>query len=172
MTTKTYRFKLDDVLLEKIKQFADLHRDDEPDTFSDSFDQWFKENNELIKREERRLILLGYDKSIQTKIFKSARYYFKNKCVQEKEPTQRRNYVGSTKEFREAIDSHISNIANKLGLKPASAFSNFILHADYQMILTKAKEDFRGYGFSTDMIDNKIKKTYKNRYFTHQKHNL
>ena len=169
MTTKTYRFKLDEVLLEKIQHFAITHRKDEPDTFCTSFDLWFKDHYELVQREEQRLIVLGYDKNIQTKIFKSARYYFKNKQCHEKETTQRRNYVGSTKEFREAIDTHISNIANKLDLKPARAFSNFINHVDYQRVLTETRDDFRGYGFSTDMIDCKIKKTYKNRYFTHQK---
>lgn len=169
MTSKTYRFKLDPIILENIRQFAENHRYEDSHDFSCSYQKWVEDNKGIIDREKRRLVALGCDKNINTKIYKSARYYFKNKTNDEKEPTQRREYVGSTKEFREAIDAHISNIANKRNLKPADAFSNFIEHTDYQKIITDAVEDFRGYGFSTDMIDKKIKKTYKNRYFTHQK---
>lgn len=169
MTSKTYRYKLDPIILENIQKFAEKHRYDDSHDFSYSYERWLKDNKGLVDREERRLTAEGCDKNIRTKIYKSARYYFKNKTNEEKEPMQRREYVGSSKEFREAIDAHISKIANNLNLKPANAFSNFIDHVEYQKIITDTVEDFRGYGFSTDIIDKKIKKTYKNRYFTHQK---
>jgi len=169
MTTLTYRYKLDPTVLENLRDFAGLHRHAEPAVFREEWDQWVTKNSEMIMVEQRRLSALGCTKDINSKLYKSARYYFKNKSVDEVDATKRREYVGTSKEFREAIDEHITNIARNQVMKPAAAFVNFLENDMYKKIIKTTRCDIQGYGFTSEMIDKKIKKTYKNRYFAHQK---
>mgnify|MGYP001465795542 CR=1 FL=1 len=46
----------------------------------------------------------GYEGDVLVKMYKSARYYFKNKSAEKKDVKKRRQYVGLTPEFREAVD--------------------------------------------------------------------
>ena len=109
MTTLTYRYKLDPTVLENVRDFAGLHRHAEPAVFREEWDQWVTKNSEMIMVEQRRLSALGCTKDINSKLYKSARYYFKNKSIDEVDATKRREYVGTSKEFREAINEHITN---------------------------------------------------------------
>lgn len=168
MTSVTYRYKLDPVVLNLLITFADTHRYDESLIFKEEWDEWVKEHVAIITRERTRLTELGYTKNIVNKMYKSARYYFKNKR-ESKEIVERRSYIGTSRAFRDAIDEHITTIARIQRLKPADAFQEFIENKTFSLIINETKADIQGYGFTTDMIDKKIKKTYKNRYFAHQK---
>jgi len=168
MTSVTYRYKLDPVVLDQLITFADTHRYDEPLIFKEEWDKWVKENTALITREKMRLTELGCTKDVVKKMYKSARYYFKNK-TESKDTVERRAYVGTSRAFRDAIDEHITTIARIQRLKPADAFQEFIENKTFSRIINETKADIQGYGFTTEMIDKKIKKTYKNRYFAHQK---
>ncbi len=169
MTTLTYRYKLEVTVLEQLKIFADLHRYDESAVFREAWKEWLTDHKALVDRETLRLKTLGCDKDICKKLYKSARYYFKNKSLEESDPVKRREYIGTSKEFREAIDQHLITIARNQQLKPADAFTDFLENPIYTKILNKTRIDIEGYGFSEEMVSKKIKKTYKNRYFAQQK---
>ena len=103
-------------------------------------------------------------------MYKSARYYFKNKSNEKTDVKKRRQYVGLNPEFRDAIDSHISSVALRQELKPADGYINFMDNGDNIELLRLEKLRLESYDFTKEEIQAKFKKTYKNRYFTMQKH--
>ena len=169
MTTLTYRYKLTTAVLEQLKIFADIHRYDEPTVFREAWRDWIIVNKILIDRERLRLKILGYNKDICKKLYKSARYYFKNKSLEDNDPIKRREYIGTSKEFRVAIDQHLTTSARNQQLKPADAFVDFLENPIYTKILKETRAEIAGYGLTEEMVSKKIKKTYKNRYFAQQK---
>ena len=79
MSQTTFRFKFNRNILNSIKEFSKIHSEDNCDEFLEAFNDWKSLNNELIKTEEERIINLGFKGNIEEKIYRSARYYFKNK---------------------------------------------------------------------------------------------
>jgi hypothetical protein len=159
-----HRFKFTDTLMDELNTFAKIHQyDDRPD-FKDAWKEWIESNSELIQSEQIRLCDLGFRGDLLTKMYKSARYYFRKKSEQKVEPKQRRQYVSVNKELLAAMDQHIKanihleNYQPKLGFQTFCADSHDIL----QETITKIAD--AGLSNKTD-IANKIKKTYKNRYF-------
>ena len=169
MTSCTYRYKLDPDILEHLILFADTHRYDDPPIFKEEWDKWVEQNEKMIEREGTRLKEAGYEKDVRLKLYRSARYYFKNKSLEKEDPRERRQYVGTGKDFRDAIDEHMDSIVRTRQLKPSYAYNDFIENSKYLPIINETREDIREYGFTTEGIDKKIKKAYKNRYFAQQK---
>lgn len=160
-TTNIYRYKLSTEMIDKLYQFSKIHEYDNRKDFKEAWTLWTEENNECISHELRRLRTLGYDGNINDKLFKSARYYFRKKSTEKKEPAKRRNYIGSQKKLLDAMDEYIQNT---LHLKPSDSFDTFCKeHID---ILQEEVCMLCQFGYSdANEVKNKIKKTYKNRYF-------
>ena len=72
--------------------------------------------------EARRLLNLGYNGNIEDKMYKSGRYYFKNKNSDKTVPKQRNTYIKLTKTILEAIDNYIEHNH----YKPATAYLEFL----------------------------------------------
>lgn len=159
-----YRYKFSDQFINELFRFSKIHEYDDRKVFKEEWNKWMEENEDLINIEVRRLKELGYEGDIFDKMFKSARYYFRKKDVQKKEPAKRRVYVGLQKEVLDAMDKHIkSNIGTGI-LKPSDGFEQFCkenvnLLKDEVAALCKCNIT------DPDEIRGKIKKTYKNRYF-------
>lgn len=160
-TINIYRYKLSTEMIDKLYQFSKIHEYDNRKDFKEAWTLWIEENNECISHELRRLRTLGYDGNINDKLFKSARYYFRKKSTEKKEPAKRRNYIGSQKKLLDAMDEYIQNT---LHLKPSDSFDTFCKeHID---ILQEEVCMLCQFGYSdANEVKNKIKKTYKNRYF-------
>lgn len=169
MTSYTYRYKLDPIIVDHLIRFTDTHRYADSSIFKEEWDKWIEGNKTIIERENTRLKEAGCQKNIRQKLYRSARYYYKTKSMDKEDPHERRQYVGTGKDFRDAIDEHIFTTVRSQQLKPAHAFDDFIKSNKYIPVITETKEDIRRYGFTTEMINDKIKKTYKNRYFAQQK---
>jgi len=157
-----FRYKFNDLFAEQLYEFSKIHQYDDRATFKEAWTQWTEENNELIDSEVKRLTELGYEGNILEKMFKSSRYYFRKKSTEKKAPTQRRPYIGMTQDLLDSMDDHISRT---LTIKPALSFIEFcrtnveILQEEVKRLCSKGiKEPLE--------IKDKIKKTYKNRYFT------
>jgi hypothetical protein len=156
-----FRYKFTKEFMEELYKFSKIHQYDHRKDFKEAWLLWKDENEEFINDEIRRLNILGCNKDIEDKMFKSARYYFRKKNTEKKAPTTRRDYVGTSKDFISIVDKHIkSNIGNK----PSVCFSQFCKEnieelqiETNRLINSELKE--------TAEIKDKIKKTYKNRYF-------
>ena len=171
MSSRTYRFKFDNNFLGQLKEFSRIHKFDEPSAFKDNWKVWCDENKEIIKRETDRLKTNGYEGDALVKMYKSARYYFKNKSNEKTKPKKRRQYVGLEPEFRDAIDEHINNVAMRREMKPADGYIDFMDDDKNSEIIKTETLRLQSYKFEKNEISAKFKKTYKNRYFTIQKTN-
>jgi hypothetical protein len=147
----------------ELYKFAKIHQYDHRKDFKEAWTKWTDENDEIITNETERLLVLGYkdEANIDDKMFKSARYYFRKKSPVKPEPKQRRQYISVEPELLLAIDEHI--IANN-ECKPEAAFVLFC--KDNEQILRQSIGQICSQGINdAQLIQQKIKKTYKNRYF-------
>jgi len=168
-TAKTYRFKFTDDFIKHLIEFSRIHRFDDASAFKDNWKTWCDENKVLINNESNILKAKGYEGDALIKMYKSARYYFKNKSAEKKDAKKRRQYVGLNPEFRESIDNHIETVSLRQELKPADGYINFMDSAKYTTIIQQEKLKLESYNFTKEEITSKLKKTYKNRYFNMKK---
>jgi hypothetical protein len=141
-----------------------VHQYDHRKDFKEAWNIWTEDNDNIVGEEVRRLTNLGYDGDILDKMFKSARYYFRKKSTEKKAPVKRRDYIGIQKELLDSMDEHINSRLNDDDYKPSDGFDEFC-KANIDLLKEEVNILCRnGFTNSTE-IKNKIKKTYKNRYF-------
>ena len=85
-TLPIYRFKFSDEFMEPLTEFSSKHRFDEAVLFKMYWDRWESQpqNASLVDREERRLKAIGYEGDIHEKMYKTVRYYLKNKSLEKR----------------------------------------------------------------------------------------
>jgi hypothetical protein len=160
-----YRFKFTTEFTEKLYEFSKLHEYDNRNDYKDSWNQWTKDNAEIIEMECERLYRLEYRGNIMDKMFKSARYYFRKKSNQVKTPVTRKKYISISKDLLEKMDTHLHENSE---LKPKNGFVDFC--NQYKELLKESILEIYKNGITdSEEIEEKIKKTYKNRYFMHIK---
>lgn len=159
-----FRYKFDNEFTEHLYKFSKIHQYDHRKDFKEAWNIWIEENEDLIYKEVKRLTELEYKGNILDKMYKSARYYFRKKNTEKKEPKKRRVYVGIQSELLTAMDNHISINKKKDDYKPSNGFEDFckehieLLKVEVSSLCKSGMKD-------SEEIKKKIKKTYKNRYF-------
>jgi len=159
-----FRYKFNEDFTSELFTFSKIHQYDHRKDFKEAWEIWLEERNELVSEEVRRLTNLGYDGNVLDKMFKSARYYFRKKSVEKKPPIKRRNYVGAQKDLLEAMDEHIKMSVNDTDYKPSDGFSDFCTK-NCELLKEEVNKLCKNGFTDSTTIKNKIKKTYKNRYF-------
>jgi len=159
-----YRYKFRDEFVGELFKFSKIHQYDHRKDFKEAWQLWLEDNADIVSDEVRILSSSGYDGDILDKMFKSARYYFRKKSTETKEPVKRRKYCGLSKDVLDAMDKHIaSNITND-DYKPSTGFESFCMI--HSALLKEESTRLITNGFTnSDEINDKLKKTYKNRYF-------
>ena len=163
-----YRFKFTKDFMEELYTFSKIHQYDERNDFKEAWKAWTEDNEEIINNEIKYLINLKYDGDIMDKMFKSARYYFRKKSTEKKDPKQRRQYISVSRELLDAMDFHIEENINNTNYQPKTGFIIFCKENEILLKETITKlleQDVK----DMELIQNKIKKTYKNRYFKQTK---
>ena len=160
-----YRFKFTEDFMTELYNFSKIHQYDERKDFKEAWKLWTEDNADLITTESTRLNDLGYDGNILDKMFKSARYYFRKKCIDKKEPIQRRSYISVNRELLDAMDRHIEEHIYKDDYKPKTGFICFC-QEHHQLLTESISKICQQNVIDLKLIEDKIKKTYKNRYFT------
>jgi len=158
-----YRYKFTQEFMDELYKFSKVHQYDDRTAFKEAWEEWVEDEEELIEAETTRLEELGYDGDILDKMFKSARYYFRKKSTSKPEPKQRRKYIGVQKELLDIMDSHISRGLTNDDYKPSEGFNNFCIN-NVDSLKTEVARLLENEVDSNEIM-NKIKKTYKNRYF-------
>ena len=163
-----YRFKFTKDFMEELYIFSKTHQYDERNDFKEAWKIWTEDNEDIINNEIKYLNDLKYDGDIMDKMFKSARYYFRKKSTEKKDPKQRRQYISVARELLDAMDCHIEENIQNDNYQPKTGFILFCKANEILLKETITKIFEQGI---TDMelIQNKIKKTYKNRYFKQSK---
>ena len=188
MPPRVLRFEFSDELIHQVTAFVATHRYDDRNTYKEAWTAWLltKDIAALMDAEHARLNNLGYTGDVANKLFKSARYYFRGKLKlqqlqqlqqqtrQQSQPSRRlrrQKYVSVNRALRDAMDDHIERGITT----PALGFADFCTaHAEDAVLKTEIASLFARYTSDTsDTSDtnimreilNKLKKTYKNRYF-------
>jgi hypothetical protein len=188
--SKIFRFKLSDEIMLLITQFAKMHQYDDRHTYKEAWQLWFETHDELLEREIKRLNQLGYTGDVEDKMFKAGRYYFREKKEKkrdneeqekkeakqpekqpEKQPAkkqhekEKRNYIVMNQTVIQAMDTHLLRIMQQLKFKPATGYVNFceehidLLRSEIKRLTAQQQP------LTAEKLADKIKKTYKNRYF-------
>ena len=156
-----FRYKFEDNFTSELYAFAKIHQYDHRKDFKEAWENWVKENEELVDREVRRLTNIGYDGDIIDKMFKSARDYFRKKSSVKKTPQKRRNYITIQKDLLAAIDNHVKTNINT---KPSIGFDIFCKE-NIELLKNEIVNLCKSGITDHNEIRDKFKKTYKNRYF-------
>ena len=190
---KIFRYKLSDNIMELITQFAKIHQYDDRHSYKDAWvNQWLNDHGELVEREISRLQQLGYKGDVIDKMFKAGRYYFREKESLEKkknkntdeagddndagadaseageereEEKPQRTYCVMNTEVIKVMDTHLISIMKEPKFKPANGYKQFCeQHMDIlrQEIARLIQVDAM---MTLEKMSEKIKKTYKNRYY-------
>ena len=164
ITVQIFRFKFTEAFMTDLNKFAKIHQYDHRKDFKEAWEIWVEENDDIIQEEVDRLNNLGYDGDILDKMFKSARYYFRKKSPIKVEPRIRRQYISVNHDLLDAMDAHIRSIIRSDGFQPKSGFVSFCLNND-QVVKATITQIFNQGINDGELIQKKLKKTYKNRYF-------
>lgn len=180
ITVQTFRFKFSQELTEHMSHFAKIHQYDERKDFKESWQEWIKDADisALINEENKKLYHQGYEGDIMEKMFKSIRYYYRVKSDNKTPTVPRKEYISFTQNMLDIMDSHIKvkflenttkNKDNQIITKisPANAYTEFCNthHAEIEKETQCIYEQYE----DKSEINNKFKKTYKNRYFIQSK---
>lgn len=170
-TTSVYRYKLQPHIVAAVTRFAKIHQYDKRVDYKDAWKLWCEEENGMIEREMNRLVELGYEGDVVDKMYKAGRYYFRTKTKQDKEPKKRRHYVSMESSILESMDEHIANHYENDDFTPANGYDWFVnqhttmLMSEIKRLIDEEPE------LQASYISNKVKKTYKNRYFLFARNN-
>ena len=163
-TQNIFRYKFTQEFMDELYQFSKIHQYDDRHGFKEAWLVWTKDYEELVNSEISRLSELRYDGDIIDKMFKSARYYFRKKSSIKSKPCERRTYVSVQRELLDAMDLHIETNIIVNNYKPSNGFDDFC-NTNINALQTEMSHLVKHKLYDIDVIKNKIKKTYKNRYF-------
>ena len=174
MKSRVLRFEFSSELIEHVAAFANMHQYDDRKTYKEAWVQWLA-NDEiaaLFKTDVARLSDLGYKGDIADKLFKSGRYYFRGKKVQtlQSQPSTkkstRQKYVSVSRELLDIMDEHIERGLRSETYTPATGFAEFCkTHADHDVLKAEVVALSKNEINQSKAVYEKLKKTYKNRYF-------
>ena len=194
-TITIFRYNFTDEIITKLTSFAKLHVLDDRHAFKDAWTVWLEINEEDISVENERLLGLGYRGNIIDKMFKAARYYFKNKDLDKdkdkdkdfldldldfldkdidldkdllnNDKKEKRFYIALDSGFLASIDSHISRNINN---KPSIGYDSY---CESNAVIIKNEIDRilaeKHLSITSRICNQKIKKAYKNRYYIYVK---
>ena len=176
-----YRFKFSTAVVKEVAIFSRIHQYDVRGTYKEAWDNWVQENGNLIRQEKNRLEKLGYQGDILDKLYKSGRYYFRKKSLRsgkKSKPKKRRPYISMKRYVLNLIDNDIQTLmrpddggGSKAAVgyfKPANAYKIFYKKNQEELkIEIKRLQDEHKLNKEDAVF--KMKKTYKNQYFSMMK---
>lgn len=159
-----FRFKFSQELMNEIEYFSKLHSLDDRKTYKEEWKKWTEttEINELILSESERLTRLGCNENIDAKMFRSSRYYYRNKKNDENK--KRATFVRSSVNVRKDFINEMRNFISKnLSDSPKKCLINF--NENKKDLVDNEINYLVENGFDTNDASNKIKKTFKNQHY-------
>jgi hypothetical protein len=179
---KTFRFDFSSEMMKSIERFSIVHQYDDRKIYKELWKTWEEDNANEIEEEIQRLIGLGYVGDIKDKMFKAGRYYFRKKNIRneledneqddnndEKKNAQQekkaRGYITMNPETLKCIDNHISkNLCDDENFKPSEGYADFC-KGNVDILRIEIRRMISEHGMNLNDVGEKIKKTYKNRYY-------
>ena len=175
---RVLRFEFSGALIDHVTAFASLHKYDDRKTYKEAWLAWLAHDEiaALIRIEVARLSALGYNGDVADKLFKSGRYYFRGKCEAKANAANaangpnaanaNRKYVLLNRQLLDAMDDHIERGLRNDTYTPASGFDDFCKTSYDESVFKSEVTRLSELMPSGEAVHAKLKKTYKNRYFT------
>jgi hypothetical protein len=192
---RVLRFEFSNEIIKQMAAFVQIHQYDDRKTYKAAWTEWLANHEiaAIFNAEVKRLTDLGYKGDVADKLYKSGRYYFRTRepTVQRSSlwphtppsgatstPNDAnggrrgsgnqgspRRYVLLSRELLSAMDDHIERgLRQQTEFTPAKGFAEFALGLDvasYRSEVARLSEIMP----TGEAVGDKIKKTYKNRYF-------
>ena len=170
MVRRVYRHRLSQTISDMLSDFAHLHAYEERNDYNKSWELWVSDNKGLVHAEGKRLAAEGFAGDHIDKMYKAARYYFRKKSITKPvAPKTRRLYVGTAREVLEAMDQSIrASLSSDSPGSPADTYSLFESDSVTSGVVSREVArlaDAAGPGLSEAEARDKLKKTFKNRYY-------
>jgi hypothetical protein len=159
-----FRFQFTEEFNIELSNFAKIHQYDHRKVFKEAWEVWLEENANLVGSEVARLNNIGYEGDVIDKMFKSARYYYRKKSTEKKAPKERRPYISINKDLLASMDNHIKKGLLNENFKPSDGFAGFC-NASIDLLKDHVAMLCKNGMTNSEEIKQKLKKTYKNRYF-------
>jgi hypothetical protein len=167
---KTFRFVFSEEITQYLHEFSKIHQYDDRKIFKEEWASFIESDDvkPILQNEMKRVLDLGYRGDVLDKMFKSARYYFRNKKTKSVEDQDKdnkdkvkRTYITISKDIHSQMDKHILDQIHKhidvetniSSIAPSDSFENYLL---------EFKDQYR---CMDDQLLKKHKKTYKNRFY-------
>ena len=179
------RFKYSDMMTTLLVGFAEIHRHDSRKDFRSFWDEFIKSNLNAFEREVTLLEERGFKSDPYNAMYKSARFYYrkfydgsgkKKNCKKIKNNPYSKFPTELIKLIDTAIEKYISINLKQVStsnyicdITPASCYSEFC--GDYEDDLYIHIHEYirqrqsMGDNISSSLISNKLKKTFKNRFY-------
>ena len=171
-STPVLRFNFTSPFMTLLLSFAKIHQFDSRTDFKNAWNLWTGDNIAIIQAETLRLQQSGFTGDVHAKMFKSVRYYFRQKSTTPTIQPPRKIYESMHKPILSAIDQQINSLMqyNSIDshLSPAKGFDLFC--NQHMNLIIDAIRIYSPLPISItrDIIvsyTNKLKKTYKNRFY-------
>ena len=162
-----YRFNLSETVHRSIAEFARIHRYDNRKEYKSEWDKWCLAHSEWIQTETERHVRMGYQGDITDKLFKSGRYYYREKCNEKPTTNKHRNaYKRLSNDVLDAMDTHISLHIDDAQFSPATGYNTFCTSYS-DLILKELKSALKQEDTNLETAEwvKRFKKTFKNRYY-------
>lgn len=161
---QVYRFQFSDECTQLLNRFAQLHQFDHRHDFKSAWEICLKENKELIDREIEFHQQNNYSKDVLKKMYESARFYHRKKSTMIKPKLAKKEYKTLQINTLHEMDSHLKIHSHQ---KPSICFEHYYSEIQNgQFPITKLDiAHFMKQGLSEKEMKEKLKKTYKNRYY-------
>jgi len=169
-----FRYDFSPSFVIELSSFAEIHMNDDRKEYNTAWSEWCEQHDSLVTDEKQRLKQSGYDGDIDDKMYKAGRYYFRKKSKARTAPEtemeilppkkKTKMYVTVQQETLSHMDAHINIYILGHGFSPKVGYENFA--TEHQNIIASESDNLeRKYEMSSNDIKNKLKKTYKNRYY-------
>lgn len=178
---QTNRYKFATEVTDMLSDFAKLHQYDGSKEYKEAWNNWIKEEEigNKLEDEKSRLIKMGMTNDVMSRLYKSSRYYYRKKPNNTNViPKERKKYVGFPVEVLRKMDAQIireingsidMNENDKIISKftPANSFELYLKENPESIndLLTGTGENAEERRIEITMATNRLKKTYKNRFY-------
>jgi len=178
---QTNRYKFAKEVTYMLSDFAKLHQYDGSKDYKEAWTNWIKDEEvgNKLEDEKSRLIKMGMTDDVMSRLYKSSRYYYRNKSNNlNVEPKERKKYVGFPADILRTMDSQIIREINgsidviendKIVSRftPANSFELYLKENPESVndLLSESSGSAEERRIETTAAVNRLKKTYKNRFY-------
>lgn len=167
MTVFRVVFRL--AIKEEVHAFSKVHQYDSRQDFKEAWKEWCDEHIDELEEEYKYQMERGADMTfvdLLHKLYTSARYYHRKKSNRPPSPQKpRTQYIRLHEELLDMMRDHIVEKLEYGVDKPAVVYNDFC-EENYHGILLEMKRLRENHDMTKNQVNLKLKKTYKNMYYS------